>query len=148
MLPPCPLWDGGGFISSTQKMCVNLLLKKHHWKGTCFHQYLWSIFFNCGLGVQSHNQNTFHGQSSSHSVSHQSRCSRMNFWKKVISIIFVRFKSINLHQIFIQDSVCINNWNSCVGVEYVCPVFYPFCTKYVIRGKSLSFPINFCKSSL
>lgn len=61
---------------------------------------------------------------------------------------FLRFTSINLHQIFIQDSVCINNRNSCMGVVYVCPVFYPFCTKCVIRGKSLSFPINCCKSSL
>jgi len=81
-------------------------------------------------------------------MSHQSRCSILNFWKTVISIIFVRFTSINLQRIFIQDSVCTNNWNSCMGVEYVCPVFYPFCTKYFIRGKSLSFPINYCKSSL
>ena len=88
VLPPCPLWDGGGFISSTQKICINLLLKKHRWKGAFFHQYLWPIFFNLGLGVQPHIQNTFHEQSSSHSTSRQSRCSMLNFWKRVISIIF------------------------------------------------------------
>ena len=146
VLPPCPLWDSGAFISSTQKICINLLLKKHHEKGHSFTSTMTNILQSWAWGSAPYSK-------------YLPRAVLITFNVTSIQVLHTGFLQegnfhyfctihVCLHQIFLQDSVCINNWNSCMGVEYVCPVFYPFCTKYVIRGKSLSFPINCCKSSL